>query len=123
MRHKEDLKCLNKGQLFSLLPKIESPEQNSVDALSTRLVQKSNQSTVVPSLRFKEGRLFVFSCGHILNKNEMLASVNDVKKLCASHRLASTGQVILIDTYLMPAIPAQCPRCLYQRLQAKLRNK
>ena len=122
MRHKEDLKCLNKGQLFSLLPKIESPEQNSVDALSTRLVQKSNQSTVVPSLRFKEGRLFVFSCGHILNKNEMLASVNDVKKLCASHRLASTGQVIF-DTYLMPAIPAQCPRCLYQRLQVKLRNK
>ena len=40
-RHKEDLKYLNKGQLFSILPKIESPEQNTVDQLSTRLLQKS----------------------------------------------------------------------------------
>ena len=120
--HPEDLRTCDTKQLFSLLPNFELHAADRLDPLSARLLQGYNHSAVVPSLRFKEGRLFVFSCGHVLNKDEMLASVNEVKDLCATYGLSQVGQDIF-DAYLAKSILMQCPRCLHQRLQLHLSGR
>lgn len=88
-----------------------------LDSVSEKLLQWSVHPTIVPSRRFKEGKLFVFNCNHILNSNEMLQNVNQVKKLLNSKKLPNTEKLVF-NVYLLPKIPAQCPKCLLQRLEA-----
>jgi len=115
-RYSEDLKQLGRAGLFALLPRIEATPVRRVDKLSTSLLQTSHDSTVVPSLPFNEGRLLVFSCGRIMVREELLASVTDVRGICTANSVPSTGKTIF-NAYLRHSIPAPRPRCLGFRLQ------
>ncbi|OHT01390.1 hypothetical protein TRFO_31823 [Tritrichomonas foetus] len=120
--HPDDLKKFNKQQLMSLLPPPPKKTRAVVDNFSVKLIQKNVHPAIVPSLRFKEGKLFVFNCNHVLNTNEMLQNVTRVKNFLISKKLPNTAQFVF-DTYLLQKIPAQCPKCLLQRLEAYFKSK
>lgn len=119
LNHEGDAEKLSPQQLMILLPKpIPKPiEQNETLALS--LLQKSLHSQVIPSLRFREGKLFVFSCGHLLNTNDMLSSVTMIQKYCESKGYPKTGKLIF-DVYLVKKIPSKCPKCFLSHLKSHL---
>ena len=121
INHPEDLKKLNSKQLVSILPPPRQRGKGNLDEISLKFIQKSVNPTIVPSLRFKENKLFVFNCNHILNSDEMLQSVTMIKDFLTKKRLTNTGQFIF-DIYLLKKIPAQCPRCLMQRLETYFKS-
>jgi hypothetical protein len=115
LKHGGDLKALRKEQHLSMLPEPMARGGNTVDRLPIQMMRKAARSIVVPSARFKEGKLFVFSCGHTLNGEEMLAKVSEIQKLCKRNDHPGTAAAIL-GGYLVQAIPVQCPKCLFQKL-------
>jgi hypothetical protein len=113
MRHPEDMRMLTADQLRALIPTPDLAAGEASGALW--LLRPTSHSVVVPSLRFKDGKLCVFSCRHILNAAEMSAAVAGIQRLCEANRYGDTGKAIS-DAYGEDCIPQQCPKCLIHHL-------
>jgi hypothetical protein len=113
LRHPEDLRTLTADQLRALIPTPDRAGGEASGAL--RLLRPAGHSVVVPSLRFKDGRLCIFSCRHILNAAEMAAAVAEIQKICEANRYGDTGKAIS-DAYGEGHIPQQCPKCLIHHI-------
>jgi hypothetical protein len=121
LAHGTDLRSLSREQILAILPAMELQPNYGLDQRTAQLLQTTIDPTVVPSVRFKDGRLFVFNCSHILNGTEMLDAVTEVQRLCESHQLPVTAKLVF-EVYRSPAIPAQCPRCLLHHLSTFLQR-
>jgi hypothetical protein len=102
--------------MLALIPPAESLRR-SAGGDGLQMLQPTFHSVVVPSLRFKEGKLSVFNCTHILSANEMLAGINEVQAKCEAGRYPATGK-LLADSYKLTTMHAQCPTCMAQQLTA-----
>jgi phage FluMu protein Com len=81
------------------------------------MLQPTFHAVVVPSLRFKEGKLAVFNCTHILNTSQKIAAINELQAKCDAARYGATGK-LLAEAYKLQTIHAQCPKCMIQQLAA-----
>jgi phage FluMu protein Com len=116
LAHPEDIKSLTAAQMLALIPPADSLRRPTKEGgVGLQMLQPTFHSVVVPSLRFKEGKLSVFNCTHILNPNEMLAGISEVEAKCEARRCPATGK-LLADTYKGTTMHAQCPKCMAQRL-------
>jgi hypothetical protein len=123
LRYSGDPRALSPEQQLAALPVIEVPGKKIPDYLANQLMQKVvNRAALVISLRFKEGRLLAFSCGHVLNEKDFEVGIEEVHRLCSEARYPLTGRT-LADTYAQPKIPLQCPRCLHGFLATYFREK
>lgn len=113
---KKQKKLISKSKSISDSHESKEIVPLQIDSFSTKLLQWSAHPTTIPSLRFKEGTLYVFNCNHILNENEMRGSIKKVQDLLKSKKFPNTGSLIN-DVYHLPKIPVQCPKCLLQRLE------
>ena len=104
-----------------ILPPKRNKNIGQSDKISLDLLQNMPRSTVVPSLRFKDGKLYVFNCNHTLNPNEMLQSSSQLKNRLTEKGMDRTAEIIF-NSYEQPVIPSQCPRCLLQNIEKWCKN-
>jgi hypothetical protein len=122
LRFPGDLSGLSRKQLVASLPRFKVNGRKTIDELSAQLLQKSDHATVVPSLRFREGSLTAFSCGHVLTGKELELGVADLKKACIALKAPMTGSH-LAEIYGKPPIPFMCPKCLVGQLNSYFRDR
>jgi hypothetical protein len=118
LRYSADSRVLTVEQQIAALPVMKTGQKRGIDALSAQLLATTNHPTVVPSLRFKEGKLTAFNCGHVLNQRELEVGLTEVQRLCQTNRYPGTGKY-LSDIYNDPPIP----RCMHGLLNAHFRDK
>jgi hypothetical protein len=122
LRYSADSRVLTAEQQIAALPVMKTGQKRGIDGLSAQLLATTNHQTVVPSLRFKEGKLTAFNCGHVFNQRELEVGLTEVQRLCQTHRYPGTGKY-LSDIYSEPPIPAPCPKCMHGLLNAHFRDK
>ena len=105
---------------INILPKFSLSHQESEENIAQKLIEGPKTSTIVSSIRLKEDRLFVFSCNHSLNQDEMLEKVTNIQEFLKKKGEEKTAKFIYGE-YLKNRIPMQCPRCLLSSLQNKLK--
>jgi hypothetical protein len=122
LRYTGDSRELTPKQLLRSFPKLKVNGGKTIDQLSATLLQTGNHPTVVPSLRFKEGALTAFNCGHVMNARELEHAVSELEKSFQIGKLPGTGKYVT-DMYKEMPIPCQCPKCLAAQLNTYFRNK